>query len=96
MDTTNFKMSLHENSIADLKDLIQACENEIKRKNKEASNKRKQKATKELKVGDIVSVTGNKFKGEIWEVVKLNPKKVKYKRENGETWNIPYAHIILE
>ena len=32
MDTTNFKMSLHENSIADLKDLIQACENEIKRK----------------------------------------------------------------
>jgi len=32
MDTTNFKMSLHENSINDLKDLILACENEIKRK----------------------------------------------------------------
>jgi transcription antitermination factor NusG len=96
MDTTNFKMSLHENSIADLKDLIQACEDEIKRKNKEASNKRKEKATKELKVGDIVSVTGNKFKGEIWEVLKLNLKSVGCERENGEIWNIPYAHIILE
>ena len=96
MDTTNFKMSLHENSIADLKDLIQACENEIKRKNKEASNKRKQKATKELKIGDIVSVTGNKFKGEVWEVLKLNPKKVKCERENGEIWIIPYSNIILE
>ena len=96
MDTTNFKMSLHENSIADLKDLIQACENEIKRKNKEASNKRKQKATKELKIGDIVSVTENKFKGEVWEVLKLNPKKVNCERENGEIWSIPYSNIILE
>jgi|TARA_B110000046_G_scaffold16933_1_gene16169 transcription antitermination factor NusG len=96
MDTTNFKMSLHENSIADLKQLILACENEIIRKNKEASNKRKQKATKELKMGDIVSVTGNKFKGEVWEVLKLNPKKVNCERENGEIWSIPYSNIILE
>ena len=96
MDTTNFKMSLQENSIADLKDLIQACEDEIKRKKIIAYSERKEKVTKELKVGEIVSVTGNKFKGEIWEVVKLNPKKVKCKRENGETWNIPYAHIISE
>ena len=96
MDTTNFKMSLHENSISDLKDFILACENEIKRKKAIAYTKRREKATKELNVGDIVSVTGNKFKGEIWEVIKLNPKKVKCKRENGETWNIPYAHIIIE
>ena len=96
MDTTNFKMSLHENSISDLKELISACENEIKRRKVIAYTERKEKATKELKVGDIVSVTGNKFKGEIWEVIKLNPKKVKCKRENGETWNIPYAHIIIE
>ena len=96
MDTTNFKMSLHENSIADLKQLILACENEIIRKKKEASNKRKQKATKELKMGDIVSVTGNKFKGEVWEVLKLNPKKVNCERENGEIWSIPYSNIILE
>jgi transcription antitermination factor NusG len=96
MDTTNFKMSLHENSIADLKDLIQACENEIKRKNKEASNKRKQKATKELKIGDIVSVAENKFKGEVWKVLKLNIKRVSCERENGEIWSIPYSNIILE
>jgi len=49
-----------------------------------------------LTVGDIITVTGKKFKGEIWEVLKLNPKKVKCKRENGEIWNIPYAHIIIE
>ena len=48
-----------------------------------------------LKLGDIVEVTGNKFKGELFEVVKLNTKKVKCKRENGETWNIPYAHILM-
>jgi transcription antitermination factor NusG len=96
MDTTNFKMSLQENSIADLKDLIQACEDEIKRKKIIAYSERKEKATKELKVGDIVSVTGNKFKGEIWEVLKLNLKSVGCERENGEIWNIPYAHIILE
>jgi len=75
MDTTNFKMSLHGNSIADLKDLISACESEIKRRKIIAYSERKEKATKELSVGDIVSVTGNKFKGEIFEVLKLNPKK---------------------
>ena len=96
MDTTNFKISLHENSTADLKDLILACENEIKRKKAIAYTERRDKASKELKVKDIVSVIGNKFEGEIWEVIKLNPKKVKCKRENGETWNIPYAHIIIE
>lgn len=96
MNTTNFKMSLQESSIEELKDLILACENEIRRKKVIAYNERKEKATKELKVGDIVSVTGDKFKGEIWEVIKLNPKKVKCKRENGETWNIPYSHIIIE
>ena len=96
MDTTNFKMSLHENSIADLKGLILACENEIRRKKAIAYTERREKAAKELNVGDIVSVTGDKFKGEIFEVLKLNPKKVKCKRENGETWNIPYAHIIIE
>ncbi len=96
MDNSNFKIGLEKQSISSLKDLIRACENEIKRKKIIAYSERKEKATKELKVGDIVSVTGNKFKGEIWEVVKLNPKKVKCKRENGETWNIPYAHIIIE
>lgn len=96
MDTTNFKMSLHANSVADLKDLISACENEIKRRKIIAYSERKEKASKELSIGDVVTVTGNKFKGEIFEVIKLNIKKVKCKRENGETWNIPYAHIIIE
>mgnify|MGYP003649193814 CR=1 FL=1 len=95
MDTTNFKMSLHANSISDLKDLIMACENEIKRKRTIAYTERRNKANKELNVGDIVSVTGNKFKDEIFEVLKLNPKKVKCKRENGETWNIPYSCILM-
>ena len=96
MDNSNLKIGLEEQSISSLKDLIRACENEIRRKKAIAHTERREKATKELRIGDIVSVTGNKFKGEIWEVIKLNPKKVKCKRENGETWNIPYAHIIIE
>ncbi len=96
MDNSNFKIGLEEQSISSLEDLIRACKNEIKRKKIIAYSERKEKASNELKVGDIVSVTGTKFKGEIFEVIKLNPKKVKCKRENGETWNIPYAHIIIE
>lgn len=96
MDNSNFKIGLEEQTISSLKDLIRACESEIKRKKIIAYSERKEKATKELNLGDIVSVTGTKFKGEIFEVIKLNPKKVKCKRENGETWNIPYAHIIIE
>ena len=96
MDNSNFKIGLEEQSISSLKDLILACENEIRRKKAIAYTERREKATKKLNVGDIVSVTGNKFKDEIFEVLKLNPKKVKCKRENGETWNIPYAHIIIE
>ena len=96
MDNSNFKIGLEEQSISSLEDLIRACENEIRRKKAIAYTERREKATKELSVGDIISVTGNKFKGEIFEVLKLNPKKVKCKRENGETWNIPYAHIIIE
>lgn len=57
--------------------------------------KRKEKARTDLKVGDIVSVVANKFKCEIWEVLKLNPKKVQCKRENGEVWNIDYSAIKI-
>lgn len=96
MDNSNFKIGLEEQSISSLKDLILACENEIKRKKIASYSKRKEKATKELKVGDIVSVTEDKFKGEVWEVLKLNPKKVNCERENGEIWSIPYGNIILE
>jgi len=46
-----------------------------------------------LNVGDIVTVDDKKFKNEIFEVLKLNPKKVQVKRENGEIWNIPYNYI---
>jgi transcription antitermination factor NusG len=93
---TGSKVNLSGLSLEELKNVITEANYLIRKKEYEAKIERKEKATKELKVGDIVSVTGDKFKGEIWEVVKLNPKKVKCKRENGETWNIPYAHIILE
>ena len=48
-----------------------------------------------LEVGDVVELISKKFKGELWEVLKLNPKKVKCKRENGETWNVPYSNILI-
>ena len=66
------------------------------KRNIERTNRtqRIQEVAQNLSIGDIVTVTGSKFIGEIWEVKKLNPKKVKCKRENGEIWNIPYAHIL--
>jgi uncharacterized Zn finger protein len=48
---------------------------------------------RELQVGDVVEVDDKKFKGEVLEVLKLNTKKAKLKRENGDIWNIPYNYI---
>ena len=76
----------------ELKDVITVTERLVRKQEYETREERKRIAETKLKVGDIVIVTGDKFKSEI---LKLNQKKVKYKRENTETWNIPYAHIIL-
>jgi hypothetical protein len=48
-----------------------------------------------LIVGDVVELFTKKFRGELWEVLKLNPKYVKCLRENGEKWNIPYSNILI-
>ena len=78
-----------------LKRIISDANLLISEGNIKASKYRKEYSKEMLKVGDIVEVTGSKFKGELFEVVKLNIKKVKCKRENGEIWNIPYAHILM-
>jgi ribosomal protein L24 len=90
------KINLSNLSIIELGKVISDANSLIIKKKKEINLSRKQKAISELKTGDIVSVNGDKFKGEIWEVLKLNPKKVKCLRENGETWNIPYSNIVIE
>jgi len=92
---TESKIDLSGLSLQELKDVITVTERLVRKQEYEAKEERKRIAETKLKVGDIVTVTGDRFKGEIWEVLKLNQKKVKCKRENGETWNIPYAHIIL-
>jgi len=79
----------------ELKEIIAFAERLVRSKDRESREERKEKSLSDLKVGDIVMVDGKKFKSEIWEVLKLNPSKVKCKRENGETWNIPYANIIM-
>lgn len=90
------KIDLTNLSIIELEKVISDANFLIRKKRTEVLKENRQKAITSLKVGDIISVTGKKFSGEIWEVLKLNPKKVKCLRENGETWNIPYAHIIIE
>jgi hypothetical protein len=67
----------------------------IKRKKIEQFKVNQQKAENQLKVGHIVFVTGKQFKNELFEVLKLNIKKVKCSRENGEVWNIPYSNILM-
>lgn len=92
---TESKIDLSRLSLQELKDVITVAERLVRKQEYEArEEERKRIAETKLKVGDIVTVTGDKFKGEIWEVLKLNQKRVKCKRENGETWSIPYARII--
>lgn len=88
-------MNLENLTLKELQEVIKEAERLIRKKEFEARQIREEVSRKKLSIGDIVTVTGDRFKGEIWEVLKLNPKKVQCKRENGETWNIPYAHIIM-
>ena len=60
---------------------------------KEKRNDTGKDIKKILTVGDIVEVDDKKFEGEIFEVLKLNPKKAQLQRENGEVWNVTYTAI---
>lgn len=88
------EMLLEEMPLKGLNHFINVAENRKKNILKANRNLIDSENRVSLTIGDIVRVSGKKFVGEIWEVLKLNPKKVKCKRENGETWNIPYAHVI--
>ena len=89
------KIDLSGLSISELKKVINDAESIIRKEEFKAKEYRKTYSKEMLTVDDIVSVSGDKFKGELFEVIKLNTKKVKCKRENGEVWNIPYAHILM-
>jgi transcription antitermination factor NusG len=93
IDNKETKIDLSALSLEELNKVIFDANRLIRKKQFEAREQRKDLAKTALKVGDIVKVVSERFDGEIWEVLKLNPKKVKCKRENGETWNIHYANI---
>ncbi len=76
-------------NIDDLRELNRMVIEVIKRKKEDVSFDIK----RNIKIGDLIEVKGDKFTNEIWEVLKLNPKKAVCKRENGETWNIGYSSI---
>lgn len=88
-------MNLENLTLEELQDVVVKAERLVRKKEREAKEYREQYATDTLEAGDVVMVTGNKFKDELFEVLKRNPKKVKCKRENGEIWNIPYSHILM-
>ena len=92
---TESKVDLTGLTLEELNKVIADVNRLIREKEYQAKLERKEKARADLKVGDIVSVAADKFKGEVWEVLKLNPKKVKCKRENGEVWNIAYSSIQI-
>tara|TARA_B110000977_G_C11076313_1_gene491335 strand:- start:3199 stop:3513 length:315 start_codon:yes stop_codon:yes gene_type:complete len=89
------KIDLSHLNITELEKVIYDANFLIKRKKINQFKLNKETAEKKLKVLDVVRVTGSKFKGEFFEVIKLNTKKVKCLRENGETWNIPYSCILM-
>ena len=95
MENKKTVIDLSSLTLEELNKVVYDANNLIRKMEYEAKEYRKTYSKEMLKVNDIVSVTGNKFKGELFEVIKLNIKKVKCKRENGETWNIPYAHILM-
>ena len=89
-------MDLTKLTIEELKYIINNAERIIRKKEFEVRNNREEQSRTTLKVGDIVTLSSNRFKGEMWEVLKLNAKRVQCQRENGEVWNIPYANIIMK
>jgi hypothetical protein len=95
MENAKTVIDLSNLTLEELNKVVYDANSIIRKKEYEAKEYRKTHSKEILKVSDIVSVTGDKFKGELFEVIKLNIKKVKCKRENGETWNIPYAHILM-
>ena len=94
MDNQSYKVELKELNISELKDLASYIESLIRKKEYESKERIANNIKNVLKVKDIIYVTGNKFKGELFEVIKINIKKAKCKRENGEIWNIPFSHIL--
>ena len=77
------KINLEGLSLDELNKIVSDANILIRKKQFIAKEERKVTTKTKLKIGDIVVVVDNRFEGEVWEVLKLNPKKVKYKRENG-------------
>jgi len=95
MENAKTVIGLSNLTLAELNKVVYDANSIIRKKEYEAKEYRKTYSKEMLKVDDVVGVIGNKFKGELFEVIKLNTKKVKCRRENGEIWNIPYAHILM-
>ena len=83
--------ALNKLSVEDLRKLnAMVCEVIKEKQSKVATTKKR-----ELKVGDIVQTTGRKTEGMIFEIIKLNPKYVLAKNENGAMWNLTYSSVII-
>ena len=95
MENTKTVIDLSNLTLEELNKVIYDANRLIRSKELELRKDREEHATTMLEVGDVVELIGKKFKGELWEVLKLNPRKVKCKRENGETWNVPYSNILI-
>ncbi len=89
------KIDLSGLSISELKKVINDAESIIRKEEFKAKEYRKICSKEMLKVDDVIGVSGDKFKGELFEVIKLNTKKAKCRRENGEVWNIPYSNVLM-
>jgi hypothetical protein len=82
---------LNAMSLEDLAELYKMVVEVMKRK-------RDKKGTDikfQLSIGDLVYINSAKAKGEIYEVVKLNPKKAVVKNSDGVSYDCPYSLIKL-
>lgn len=95
MEKIENKIDLTRLSLEELNKVILDAKILITKKEFELREQRKVVAKTSLIVGDHVKVVSKRFDDEeLFKVLKLNPKKAKCKRANGETWYIPYTNII--
>ena len=83
--------ALNRLSVEDLRDLNRMVVEVLRRKREDIGVEKKI----QLRVGDVVEVAGEQFRGSVWEVLKLNPKRALLRRDNGECWNITYGSIVI-
>lgn len=79
--------NLNNLNLEELKELNKMVIGMMEEKGKDLKNK--------ILIGDLVTVNSKKSNNDVFEVVKLNPKKAVIKDDKGTRYNCPYELLKL-